>query len=58
MKDYLIERHIPGVESMNADELRQAAAKMRGFKDVFENSLDVDPGAIVCIKAQRAEAKV
>jgi hypothetical protein len=34
MKDYLIERHIPGVELMNADELKQAAAKSNA---VLEN---------------------
>jgi hypothetical protein len=40
------------------DDLRQAATKMRGLKDVFENAPDVDPGPFVSVKTQRAMAKI
>src|SRR4026207_1420901 len=37
---------------------RQSAAEVRRFKDVFENALDIDPRAFVCINAKGAETKV
>src|SRR5258706_6995160 len=40
------------------DNLRQAATKMRGLKDVFENAPDVDPGPFVGVKTQRAMTKI
>ena len=40
------------------DDLRQAAAKMRRLKDVFENAADVDPRAFVGVEPQRAMTKI
>jgi hypothetical protein len=38
--------------------LRQAAAKVRGLEDVFEDTFDIDPGTFIRVDAERTEAKV
>jgi hypothetical protein len=40
------------------DNLRQAAAKMRGLEDVCEDAADVDPGSLIGIETQCAMAKI
>src|SRR5207302_703602 len=40
------------------NNLWQPTAKMRGLKDVTEDAANVDPGAFIRVKAQRAMTKV
>jgi hypothetical protein len=40
------------------NNLRQAAAKVRRLKDVFENAANVYPSPFVSVKAQRAVTKI
>src|SRR5216683_3323069 len=40
------------------DNLRQPATEMRGLEDVFEDASDIDPGSLICIKSERAVAKI
>jgi hypothetical protein len=40
------------------NNLRQAAAKVRRFKDVFEDAANIDPGPFVGVETERAVAKV